>query len=297
MKKLYNLSLFAAFSGLVLIIAGGLVTSHEAGLSVPDWPLSYGQWMPPMVGKIFWEHGHRMIASFVGLLTVIMSVWTHFQKGTSTSLKSFSRVLVELVILQGVFGGMTVLYNLPHAVSIVHATLGQIFFSSLCLYSYAVKCEAEPLVFQIADEKKPLLTKAFRIARVTLFIFLFQLLLGAATRHMRHMHVAWTHAAFAFVVVTHVVLVFLRVSSLHLEDKAPLRVSTFLLVVIMLQVLLGVGSLGLTQFMARGYQPSAAQVVFTTFHQSLGAMLLAAIALLTFMLAKQIKSSSGSRAC
>ncbi len=295
MKKLHNLSLFAAFSGMVLIVAGGLVTSHQAGLSVPDWPLSYGKLMPPMIGKIFWEHGHRMIASFVGFLTLVMCIWTHCQSGASAKLKSFSRVLVELVILQGVFGGLTVLYNLPHAVSILHASLGQIFFSSLVCFAYAVKCEAEPLLFQISDEKKPLLVKAFRIARVTAFIFLFQLFLGAATRHMKHMHVAWTHAGFALIVATHVVLVFLRVSGLHLEDQAPLRASVFLLGAVMLQLVLGAGSLGFTQFMERGLQPSTMQIWFTTFHQSLGAALLATIALLTLMLAKRVKISSGAR--
>lgn len=287
MKNLQRFSLLTAFSGAVLIIAGGLVTSHEAGLSVPDWPLSYGQWMPPMVGKIFWEHGHRMIASFVGFLTLVMCIWTHFQNGASRSLRSFSRVLLGLVILQGVFGGVTVLLNLPHATSILHATLGQIYFSSLVCFAYSVQCEREPLSVLISAEKKPLLDRAFRIARVTLFIFLFQLLLGAATRHMQHMHVAWTHTGFAFVVVTHVVLVFLRVSSLQLQDTAPLRTATFLLIAIMLQVLLGVGSLGLTQFMERGLQPSTAQIIFTTFHQSLGAVLLATMALLTLMLQKR----------
>ena len=166
MKKLGSFSFFTALAGFILIVAGGLVTSHQAGLSVPDWPLSYGQWMPPMIGKIFWEHGHRMIASFVGFLTLTMSIWTHCIRGTSRELRGFSRILVELVILQGVFGGLTVLYNLPPAVSIVHASLGQIFFSALCLFAYSIKCEVAPISFSISDEKKPLLSKAFRIARI-----------------------------------------------------------------------------------------------------------------------------------
>ncbi len=296
MKHLQRLSLFTAFFGLVLVVAGGLVTSHQAGLSVPDWPLSYGQWMPPMIGKIFWEHGHRMIASFVGFLTLTMCIWTHWARSASKQLKGFSRILVELVILQGVLGGLTVLYNLPQAISIVHASLGQIFFSSLCLFAYSAKCEIVPTSFFISDEKKPLLSKAFRIARITAIIFLLQLFLGAATRHMKHMHVAWTHAAFALIVVMHVIFVFLRVSNLQLQDNAPLRVATFLLSAVMLQVLLGVGSLGLTQFMQRGPQPSTAQIWFTTFHQSLGAVLLASILLLTLMLHKRTQSLS-AKAC
>src|SRR5204863_1592087 len=60
---------------LALIFVGALVTSTGSGLSVPDWPLSYGRLMPPMVGGIFYEHGHRMVATTVGLLTVILAVW------------------------------------------------------------------------------------------------------------------------------------------------------------------------------------------------------------------------------
>src|SRR3954462_4022570 len=65
---------------VILILAGSLVTSHDAGLSVPDWPTSYGWSMftfpPPMgVANILYEHGHRLIASSVGLLTIVMAVW------------------------------------------------------------------------------------------------------------------------------------------------------------------------------------------------------------------------------
>jgi len=72
---LHRYALLTAAATFCLILAGALVTSHEAGLAVPDWPLSYGQLMPPMVGNIFWEHGHRMVATFVGLLTIGLAVW------------------------------------------------------------------------------------------------------------------------------------------------------------------------------------------------------------------------------
>ena len=60
-----------AISTLLLVIAGGLVTSTNSGLSVPDWPLSYGQVFPPMVGGILFEHGHRMVAAVVGLFSTV----------------------------------------------------------------------------------------------------------------------------------------------------------------------------------------------------------------------------------
>lgn len=295
MKNLFRFSVFSACAGLILIIAGGLVTSHQAGLSVPDWPLSYGKWMPPMVGKIFWEHGHRMIATFVGLLTLIMSVWTHFIPGASPRLKSFSRLLVELVILQGVFGGLTVLYNLPPAVSIMHACLGQVFFASLVLFAYAVNCEAEPLARFFDDNQKQMLAKAFRITRATVIVLLVQLLLGAATRHIRHLHIAWTHVVFALVVTLHIVLIYLRAAQLDSEDKPPRQIALFLLNIIFLQILLGAGSLGFTQFLARHYEPTSISVWFTTFHQSLGAVLFVSTVTLGAMFYKRLKLASAGK--
>src|SRR6478672_1465752 len=67
---------FVALSTLFLIFAGAMVTSTGSGLAVPDWPLSYGMLMPPMVGGIFYEHGHRMAAAAVGFLTLVLAFWT-----------------------------------------------------------------------------------------------------------------------------------------------------------------------------------------------------------------------------
>src|ERR1700741_3495050 len=114
---------------LFLIFAGAMVTSTGSGLAVPDWPLSYGMLMPPMVGGIFYEHGHRMIAATVGVLTVLQAIWLQ-----GRARKRFLRVLgwasVGAVIAQGVLGGLTVLFLLPKAISIAHAGLAEIF---LCL--------------------------------------------------------------------------------------------------------------------------------------------------------------------
>jgi len=72
---LHRWSILLAFSTLLLVVAGGLVTSRDAGLSVPDWPLSYGKLMPPMEGGILYEHGHRMVATSVGLFTIVAMIW------------------------------------------------------------------------------------------------------------------------------------------------------------------------------------------------------------------------------
>jgi cytochrome c oxidase assembly protein subunit 15 len=110
-----------------LIIAGGMVTSTGSGLAVPDWPLSYGQLMPPMVGGIFYEHGHRMVATFVGLLTVILTVVV-WRKEVRRWVRVLTLLALAAVIIQGMLGGLTVLFLLPAAISISHATLAQTFF-------------------------------------------------------------------------------------------------------------------------------------------------------------------------
>src|SRR4051812_41887334 len=116
-----------AASTLFLIFAGAMVTSTGSGLAVPDWPLSYGMLLPPMIGGIFYEHGHRMIAAAVGFLTVIQAIWLQRREP-----KRFVRLLgwtaVGAVIAQGLLGGLTVLFLLPPAISIAHAGLAEIFF-------------------------------------------------------------------------------------------------------------------------------------------------------------------------
>lgn len=112
---------------MLLIVAGGLVTSTGSGLAVPDWPLSYGRLMPPMVGGIFYEHGHRMIASFVGFLTVILAIWL-WRRESRSWVKTLGFIALGAVITQGILGGLTVLFLLPTAISVSHATLAQTFF-------------------------------------------------------------------------------------------------------------------------------------------------------------------------
>src|SRR5881396_3521637 len=119
---------------VLLILAGSLVTSHDAGLSVPDWPTSYGWNMftfPPSmwVANIFYEHGHRLIASTVGFLTIILATWLWLADARPW-LKWFGAAALGAIIAQGVLGGLTVLFFLPAAVSTAHAALAEIF---LCM--------------------------------------------------------------------------------------------------------------------------------------------------------------------
>jgi cytochrome c oxidase assembly protein subunit 15 len=130
---LHRYSRFVAACTVLLILAGSLVTSHDAGLSVPDWPTSYGWNMftfprSMWVANIFYEHGHRLIASSVGFLTIVLVVWLWAIEKRGW-LRWLGIAALAAVVGQGVLGGVTVLFYLPPAVSTAHAGLAEIFFS------------------------------------------------------------------------------------------------------------------------------------------------------------------------
>jgi len=119
----------------LLLGAGGLVTSHEAGMSVPDWPNSYGYNMflfPPSkwIGGIFYEHTHRLWATVVGLMTTILAVWLWWQDSRKW-MKWLGLVAFLLVIAQGVLGGLRVVLKMDN-LGAVHGVVGQTFFALIC---------------------------------------------------------------------------------------------------------------------------------------------------------------------
>ena len=111
-RALHLYSKLTAIATFLLVIAGGLVTSTDSGLAVPDWPLSYGMWFPPMVGGILYEHGHRMIAGVVGILLFVQGVWIT-RTESRRWVRRLSLAAVVAVIIQALLGGATVLLLLP----------------------------------------------------------------------------------------------------------------------------------------------------------------------------------------
>jgi cytochrome c oxidase assembly protein subunit 15 len=166
---------------VLLIAAGGMVTSTDSGLAVPDWPNTYGWFMfsfpyEKWVGGILYEHGHRLIASTVGFLTIILAVWTWMAEPRQW-VRRLGLTALGAVILQGLLGGITVLLLLPAPVSIGHAGLAQLFFCitvSLALFtSNGWRTARNPV-----DD--PMLR---RVALVTTIAVYCQILLGATMRH------------------------------------------------------------------------------------------------------------------
>ena len=177
---LHRFSKFLAACTVLLILAGSLVTSHDAGLSVPDWPTSYGWNMftfPPSmwVANIFYEHGHRLIASSVGFLTIVLAVWLWLTEPRRW-LRWLGVVALGTVIAQGLLGGLTVLFFLPAPVSTAHAGLAEIFF---CL-TVAIAMFTSPAWSAApgADD-----ARLRRLATTTTAVVFTQILIGATMRH------------------------------------------------------------------------------------------------------------------
>lgn len=165
----------------LLILAGSLVTSTGSGLAVPDWPTTYGWNMftfPPSkwVGGIFYEHGHRLIASGVGVLTIVLAAWLWFAE-PRVWLRRLGIVALGAVILQGVLGGITVLYFLPTAVSTAHAGLAEIFFCLTVAIALFTSQGWHQGAGAVDDDRLRLVATATTLAVYT------QIIVGAAMRH------------------------------------------------------------------------------------------------------------------
>src|SRR5205823_2637314 len=178
-KGVHRFAVFVACATFFLIIAGANVTSHDAGLATSDWPLSNGQVFPKMVGNLFWEHGHRMVATVVGLLTIALALYIQLREPRAW-VKRLGWSALGAVVAQGLLGGLTVKLNLPLAVSAAHATLAQLFF--LITVSLAVVTSRRWM-----ENDAPVTGAEGSHVRTmcvaSLAVILTQLVLGATLRH------------------------------------------------------------------------------------------------------------------
>lgn len=286
---LHRYILFTACCTFLLLIAGALVTGNEAGLSVPDWPLSYGSLNPPMVGGIRYEHGHRLIASFVGFLTVILAVWT-WKKENRRPVRIVAFSALGTVIAQGVLGGITVLLFLPAPVSVMHACLAQTFFSLVAALvlltskSWQKKAELE------AEERNHFSLR--KIAVLTTASIYVQLILGAALRHSKSGILF--HVAGAFL-VTFFILWFIGRIYKFFEHRSELFNPALILgFLLMVQISLGVGSYLVRLASHDDVQPMPLPVAVTTAHLAVGALLLATCVVLTLQVFRTLAPAAAS---
>ena len=279
---LHRFAVFLALCTSFLIFAGGLVTSTESGLAVPDWPLSYGMFFPPMVGGIFYEHGHRMVAAFVGFLTVILATWTSLKEPRGW-VRWLGIGALLAVIAQGTLGGLTVIYLLPTPVSVAHAMLAQTFF---CL-TIAIALFTSPdwkRGLPFAGERNGSPSLPLLCGMTTAAVYL-QLLLGALMRHTKSglaipdfplafggiippfessgILIHFSHRVGAVMVTCMVSWTLIRIASGYRQHSRLLRPIVAMAALLVVQITLGAFTVW-----------SQKAVYITTFHVATGAVIL-----------------------
>jgi cytochrome c oxidase assembly protein subunit 15 len=283
-RGLHRWSILLAFCTLLLVVAGGLVTSRDAGLSVPDWPLSYGKLMPPMEGGILYEHGHRMVATTVGIFTIILMIW-FFRAEKRRWMQWLGVAALIAVIVQGVLGGLTVLLLLPWWISTAHACLAQLFFSTtvaVALFTSDWWLRGPTPIEE--DPRYPLRT----LSLIAPLCVLGQLALGAAARHKA---IGSIYHICGSPIVTGVVLwISLRIL-LHYAGNRELRLGAMtLLGVTFLQVFLGIAAFMSRVAYADAVQPMPIMVTFTVLHVAVGALTMASSVALAILVRRNLTS-------
>ena len=175
----------------LLLVAGALVTSTESGLAVPDWPLSYGKVMPPMVGGILYEHGHRLIAAAVSTLVGLEFgiIFFCLEGKEKRKIKILAGAAFFTILLQALLGGLTVLFLLPPAISSAHAALAEIVFALtavvalMCSKTWAALTKGELEENLRISSRCEEARRAYRWTLVATAAIYVQIVLGAVMRH------------------------------------------------------------------------------------------------------------------
>ena len=273
---IYRIALITAGATFLLIVIGGIVTSTESGLAVPDWPTTFGYNMflypiSEMVGGILYEHSHRLMGSLVGLLTVILFIMLLI-KDTRKWIRWLGLAALIGVSVQGVLGGLRVTeLNLNFA--IVHACLAQAFFSLLCgiclfssqgWYNNESEVQIDELLFK----------KLRRLSLITSCLIYVQLIFGAVLRHTGNRLDA--HLLLAFLVTLHIFLLVRRIFGNGEQIQEIGQTFPLLLIgLLAVQLMLGTGAY-ITRLTVIGESMSALLTdLVTTAHVAVGALMLA----------------------
>ena len=282
--------MLVAFVTFLLLIAGALVTSNDAGLSVPDWPTSFGSLykIPPLVGGVKYEHSHRMVAELVGLLTIAAAfwVWRYERRGW---MRKLGWIALAGVIVQGVLGGLTVKLLLPWYISSAHAVVAQSFFCLIVLMAlFTTQSWISDPPPPADDSGKPSL---FVLCLVSLLALYLQLFFGAAFRH-GGMSVMY-HVLNSLVVTGLLIWTSVRGMMLGREVPALKRPARLVHGLLMIQIALGVAAY-LTRVVwgKDAPQPLPSMVASTVAHVGVGALLLAVTFVLTLQARRYLAVNS-----
>jgi heme a synthase len=277
---------FTACFTFLVIMAGASVTSNDAGLSVPDWPTSFGYLVkvPHLVGGVRFEWSHRMVAGSLVVLTLAIAAWTLLVEKRSW-LRKLALAALGTVIAQAILGGMTVLFLQPPAVSSAHAALAQTFFCiAVCIAMFTGQKWVEELPQVEFDSRRPSL---FTLTLLSIVVLYVQMILGAMFRH-RGMS-WWPHVAHALVVAVVLTWTAVRALSVYSKIEAVRRPA-----ILMLSLLITQLSLGFAAFLTRvawgkeAVQPELPMVISTVAHVAVGALLLATTVILSIQVWRHV---------
>lgn len=282
-RALHRFLVFLSGATLLLIVAGALVTSNDAGLSVPDWPTSFGSFrMPPMVGGVLYEHGHRMVAASIGFLTIILTIWI-LRKERRGWMRKLAVVALLAVITQGILGGVTVRFFLPPAISTIHACLAQLFFAllvSMSVFTSRSWNQSQPRL----EDFRSFSLRSLCLGAVG--AILLQLFLGAAFRH--HWFTLIPHFVGALLVSVMVVWTVVVTFRRHGKQPDLIRPALWASGLLLVQLVLGTSAYFLLSANAREPQPMPAMISVTVAHVAVGALTLAAILVLTWRVLRRL---------
>ena len=290
---LHRIALITAGATFLLIVIGGIVTSTESGLAVPDWPTTFGYNMflyplSEMVGGILYEHSHRLMGSLVGMLTIVLLVML-FVKETRKWVIWLGIAALIGVSVQGVLGGLRVTeLNLNFA--ILHACLAQAFFALLCgicLFTSSDWIENQHQSETNVDNVTA--KKLRRLSLITTCLIYIQLIFGAVLRHTGNRLDA--HLLFAFFVALHIFLLMRRLLSLGEVSQDIGQIPLILFGLLLVQLLLGFGAY-ITKLTAFGESISTLLTdIITTSHVAVGALMLVSSFVLTLKLYRLTKET------
>jgi len=273
-QALHRFAILTAACTFLLVIAGALVTSNDAALAVPDWPLSYGSLAPPMVGGILYEHSHRVIAGCVGILALVLAVWL-LRREPRRWVRRLGLASFGLIVTQALLGGIAVRFYLPKPISVAHASLAQLFFCFTVTLALVTHSWWQSKLPQLEDSDSP---PARTLAVLTVAAMFVQLILGAAFRHNGLgilPHVVWAFGVVFLAGWTS------RAMRKRYPQVPPLRRAGALLSALVgAQVVLGGGTYWAVMAAREFPQPMPLQVWLTVAHVALGALTLVASVLL-----------------
>lgn len=266
---IHKFALLVVAWAVILLTAGALVTSEDAALAVPDWPLSYGTLNPPMVGGIAYEHSHRLIASGLGILVIGLAflLWRYDERPW---MKYLGLAAVAGVIFQGVLGGLTVLKLLHYWLPVMHACTAELMFAVLVVIAVCTSHWYMQSLPQYIDRGSPSIRSIVAINAAIIFL---QVLVGAG---FRHNYLSLKPHVFGAPIVLAMVIWTARVLGRRFpEVPAMVRLRLLLHSIVGVQILLGILALWARISSANDPQPLPPVVISTVAHTVVGAFLFA----------------------